>query len=57
LPEPRVGMIAGANGVHRLPRQIPYHLAMGMILASRRVSAPMVCTACRARFPIIWRWA
>jgi crotonobetainyl-CoA hydratase len=32
-------MIAGANGVHRLPRQIPYHLAMGMILASRRVSA------------------
>ena len=39
LPEPRVGMIAGANGVHRLPRQIPYHLAMGMILASRRVSA------------------
>jgi crotonobetainyl-CoA hydratase len=39
LPEPRVGMIAGANGVHRLPRQIPYHLAMGMILSSKRISA------------------
>ncbi len=39
LPEPRVGMIAGAMGVHRLPRQIPYHLAMGMILSSKRLSA------------------
>ncbi|UCE51451.1 MAG: enoyl-CoA hydratase/isomerase family protein [Desulfobacterales bacterium] len=39
LPEPRVGMMAGALGVHRLPRQIPYHLAMGMILASRRITA------------------
>jgi enoyl-CoA hydratase/carnithine racemase len=39
LPEPRVGMIAGAGGVHRLPRQIPYHLAMGMILTARRISA------------------
>lgn len=39
LPEPRVGMIAGAMGVHRLPRQIPYHLAMGMILSSKRLTA------------------
>jgi crotonobetainyl-CoA hydratase len=39
LPEPRVGMIAGAGGVHRLPRQIPYHLAMGLILTARRISA------------------
>jgi crotonobetainyl-CoA hydratase len=39
LPEPRVGMIAGAMGVHRLPRQIPYHLAMGMILSSKRITA------------------
>lgn len=39
FPEPRVGMIAGAMGVHRLPRHIPYHLAMGMLLASRRMSA------------------
>jgi len=27
LPEPRVGLIPGAGGAHRLPRQIPYHLA------------------------------
>ncbi len=39
LPEPRVGLIAGAGGVHRLPRMIPQKLAMGMILAGRRVTA------------------
>ena len=39
LPEPRVGLIAGAGGVHRLPRQIPQKLAMGMILTGRRVPA------------------
>ena len=40
LPEPRVGLIAGAGGVHRLPRSIPIKKAMGMILTGRRVSAP-----------------
>ncbi len=39
LPEPRVGLIAGAGGVHRLPRHIPYHLAMGMMLTAKRISA------------------
>lgn len=39
LPEPRVGLMAGAGGVHRLPRQIPYHMAMGMILTSKRITA------------------
>src|ERR1700744_5617393 len=39
LPEPRVGLIAGAGGVHRLPRSIPIKKAMGMILTGRRVSA------------------
>lgn len=39
LPEPRVGMMAAAGGVFRLPRQMPYHLAMGIILASRRITA------------------
>ena len=38
LPEPRVGLMAAAGGVHRLPRQIPYHLAMGMIMTSKRLS-------------------
>lgn len=37
LPEPRVGLMAGAGGVHRLPRRIPYHIAMEMILTSSRV--------------------
>jgi enoyl-CoA hydratase/carnithine racemase len=27
LPEPRVGLILDSGGVHRLPRQIPYHIA------------------------------
>lgn len=39
LPEPRVGLMAAAGGVHRLPRQIPYHIAMGMMLAGKRLSA------------------
>lgn len=39
LPEPRVGLIAGAGGVHRLPRSIPIKKAMGMILTGRHVSA------------------
>jgi enoyl-CoA hydratase/carnithine racemase len=39
LPEPRVGLMAGAGGVHRLPRQIPYHIAMGMMLTARRLTA------------------
>ena len=39
LPEPRVGLIAGAGGVHRLPRVIGMKRAMGMILTGRRVMA------------------
>ena len=39
LPEPRFGLMAGAGGVHRLPRHIPYHLAMGMILTGHHLSA------------------
>lgn len=39
LPEPRVGLIAGGAGVHRLPRMIPRKHALGMILTGRRVSA------------------
>ncbi|MGH7210560.1 MAG: enoyl-CoA hydratase-related protein, partial [Acetobacteraceae bacterium] len=39
LPEPRVGLIAGAGGVHRLPRAIPRKLALGLILTGRRVPA------------------
>ncbi len=39
FPEPRVGLIPGAGGVHRLPRQIPYHLAQYMIMTSKRITA------------------
>jgi enoyl-CoA hydratase/carnithine racemase len=39
LPEPRVGLMAGAGGVLRLPRQVPYHLAMGLILTGRQITA------------------
>jgi enoyl-CoA hydratase/carnithine racemase len=39
LPEPRVGLIAGGGGVHRLPRMIPQKQALGMILTGRRVTA------------------
>jgi crotonobetainyl-CoA hydratase len=39
LPEPRVGLIAAAGGVHRLPQQIPLKQAMGMLLTGRQVSA------------------
>ncbi len=40
LPEPRRGLIAGAMGVHRLPRQIPLHTAMGYMLTGRHIPAP-----------------
>ena len=39
LPEPRVGLMAAAGGVHRLPRHIPYHLAMDIMLTGRHVPA------------------
>jgi len=39
LPEPRVGLMAAAGGVHRLPRHVPLKLAMGMILTGRQIPA------------------
>ncbi len=39
LPEPRVGLAALAGGVHRLPRQIPLKLAMGMMLTGKQITA------------------
>jgi enoyl-CoA hydratase/carnithine racemase len=40
LPEPRRGLIAGAMGVHRLPRQMPLKAAMGYMLTGRHIPAP-----------------
>jgi enoyl-CoA hydratase/carnithine racemase len=39
FPEPRVGLIAGAGGVHRLPQQIPLKQAMAMLLTGRQINA------------------
>jgi enoyl-CoA hydratase/carnithine racemase len=39
LPEPRVGYVAVAGGVHRLMRQAPAKHALGILLTGRRVSA------------------
>lgn len=39
LPEPRVGLMAGAGGVHRLPRQLPLKTAMGYILTGKHMTA------------------
>ena len=39
LPEPRRGLIAGALGVHRLPRHIPLKTAMGHMLTGRHMTA------------------
>src|SRR5205809_7018230 len=39
LPEPRVGLMAAAGGVHRLPRHVPLKVAMGMMLTGRQVPA------------------
>lgn len=39
LPEPRVGLAALAGGIHRLPRQVPQKIAMGMMLTAKPISA------------------
>jgi enoyl-CoA hydratase/carnithine racemase len=39
LPEPRVGLVAGAGGMHRLPRQLPEKIALGMLLTGKPIDA------------------
>ncbi len=39
LPEPTVGLNAGGGGMHRLPRQVPLKIAMGMLLTGRQITA------------------
>ncbi len=39
LPEPRRGLLADEGGVIQLPRRIPYHLAMGLILTGKLIPA------------------
>ena len=39
LPEPKRGLMAGAGGVHRLPRHIPLKIALGYMLTGRHIPA------------------
>ncbi len=39
LPETRIGVLADAGGVQRLPRRLPYFIAMEMLLTGRRMGA------------------
>ena len=39
LPEVKRGLIAGEGGVIRLPRRIPYHVAMKVLLTGEPLSA------------------
>lgn len=39
LPEARLGLVAGAGGVFRLTRQLPYRTAIGMLMTGRRIEA------------------
>ena len=39
LPEPRVGFVAAAGGMHRLVRMIPQKIAMGMMLRGKPIDA------------------
>jgi dehydration protein DpgD len=39
LPEARLGLVPGAGGAFRLPRQVPLKIAMGYLLTGRRLPA------------------
>lgn len=39
LPEARLGLVAGAGGLFRLPKQIPYRVAVGYLMTGRSFSA------------------
>ncbi len=39
FPEARLGLVPGAGGAFRLPRQLPHKVAMGYLLTGRRITA------------------
>jgi enoyl-CoA hydratase len=45
LPEVRRGLVAGAGGLLRLPRRIPYHLAMEIVLTGEHFPAGRLAEA------------
>src|SRR5258708_1901223 len=46
LPEPRVGLVAAAGGMHRLPQEIPLKQAMGLLLTGRLIRAQEAYRMC-----------
>ena len=44
FPEPRVGLAAMGGGIHRLVRQIPHKLALGLLLTGRSINAKQALT-------------
>jgi enoyl-CoA hydratase/carnithine racemase len=65
LPEPRVGLMAAAGGVHRLPRHVPLKIAMGMMLTGKHITAQEAhalgivneVVALKDLMPTVERWA
>ncbi len=45
LPEPRVGLVAAAGGMHLLPLHLPLKLAMGLMLTARQLTAAEAAAA------------
>ena len=45
LPEVRRGLVAGAGGLLRLPKRVPYHLAMEIALTGEHFSASTLAAA------------
>lgn len=43
LPEPRVGRLPLDGGMTLLQRQVPFHLAMGLLFTGRRIAAVEAC--------------
>lgn len=39
LPEPQVGVTASDGGIHRIVRQLPLKIAMGLLLTGRQIAA------------------
>lgn len=64
-PEVKRGLFAGAGGVHRIPRQLPQKIAMGLLLTGRFLSAQDALrfglvnevVAAREVLPAARRWA
>ena len=59
LPEAARGVVADAGGLQRLPRRLPYHVAMDLLLTGRRMPAGCAPVrpprSCGRTSPCAWR--